>query len=112
VFIDDDGDSVVMDGVDCTGGDADSKVGISVLGFVIVPIEPFPLDIVGVLHIDLFPVDVVGGVALEGGEAIKEGGTIPFEDCIGEPLDNGDFPLGIPGEGIIGALKGGDLAIP
>lgn len=61
VFIDDDGAFVVVEGVGFTAGDADTKGGILALGLVILPIEPFPVDIVGILPIESFPTAVVGG---------------------------------------------------
>ena len=90
VFIDDDGDFVVVEGVGFAAGDADTKVGILALGLVILPIEPFAVDIVGILPIESFPTAVVGG----------------------------DFPFGMRGAlgtlevGVVGVLRDGDWVIP
>jgi hypothetical protein len=110
VFIDNDGFLVVMEGVGCTAGDADAKVGLLVLGFVIVPIEPFPVDAVGLLPIESFAVDV--------GEVIDGEGTVPFENRVVGALVDGDFPFGMIGAlgmlevRIVGVLRDGGWAIP
>ena len=117
VVIDEEGFFVVMEGVGCTAGDADAKVGVLLLGFVIVPIDPFTVDVVGVAPIEPFTMDVVGvvpidpcpldvvGVAALGsvGEFIDEDGTIPFE---------GRATGGIVASVLVWGLKEGAWAIP
>lgn len=85
IFIGDDGFLVVMEGVDCTAGDVDAKVGVLVMRFFIFPIVPCPVGVVGLLAPG------------------KGGRPIPFEGRAAE---------GMIASGVTRGLNEGDWAIP